>query len=307
MESWRIHKNIVDYNYENYIYLYSPFDVKIARLPKKKLDDLKYNEKKLKDIFPNALNESKHRSEFKCFTSLTLFVTSSCNLNCIYCYAGEKKNFVMNNELAQKSIDYFISQYCLKERKKLKIGFHGGGEPTTNFNTLSFIVEYVKKNKKKWDFDECIFHITTNGCFTDKILDYLIKNEFEITISLDGPPDIQNKQRPLLNGGPSYDIVVKNINKLVNLDFRFSVRPTITSNTIIEKQNILKHFKEIGVNSVFWEPISLCGNIISSLDLFIEPEAWARSLIDAIEYAAKLNLKISNSFIRYLRAGRRDY
>ena len=37
--------------------------------------------------------------------TLSLEIINKCNLNCTYCYLGEKKNTYMSLETAQKAID----------------------------------------------------------------------------------------------------------------------------------------------------------------------------------------------------------
>ena len=40
--------------------------------------------------------------------TLSLEIINKCNLNCTYCYLGEKKNTYMSLETAQKAIDIAV-------------------------------------------------------------------------------------------------------------------------------------------------------------------------------------------------------
>lgn len=42
--------------------------------------------------------------------TLSLEIINKCNLNCTYCYLGEKKNTYMSFETAQKAIDIAVHE-----------------------------------------------------------------------------------------------------------------------------------------------------------------------------------------------------
>ena len=47
------------------------------------------------------------------------------------------------------------------------------------------------------------------------MIDYMVENNFRISISLDGGKEIQNKQRPLVNGKDSFYEATKNLEYLL--------------------------------------------------------------------------------------------
>ena len=48
------------------------------------------------------------------------------------------------------------------------------------------------------------------------MIEFLVENEVGVTISIDGPPDVQNKFRVFHNGTGSYDIVAPKIKALLS-------------------------------------------------------------------------------------------
>ena len=63
------------------------------------------------------------------------------------------------------------------------------------------------------------FNITTNATLlTDEIIDFLLEHHFKLTFSLDGPKEVQDKNRVFANGSGSYDIVMRNINRIYEKD-----------------------------------------------------------------------------------------
>ena len=145
---------------------------------------------------------------------LVLQVTQNCNFKCRYCVfsCDNDINRIHNKvnmswEIAQKSIDFF-SEHS-QDSMTIYINFYGG-EPLLNFHIIKKSVDYIEKIFKT---KKVIYNMTTNGSIiTDEIIDYLSSKSFNLTISLDGPPDIQNYNRKFgQNGYKTFDIVWKNI------------------------------------------------------------------------------------------------
>ena len=51
----------------------------------------------------------------------------------------------------------------------------------------------------------------TLRCSSPEIVEFLAENDIGVTISIDGPPDIQDKFRVFKNGAGSYDVVAPKI------------------------------------------------------------------------------------------------
>ena len=65
-------------------------------------------------------------------TSVTLFLTTACNLRCTYCYAsaGDTPTRVMSLEVARRGIEFVLRNALELGREEIEIAYHGGGEPT---------------------------------------------------------------------------------------------------------------------------------------------------------------------------------
>lgn len=72
--------------------------------------------------------------------TLDLIITSRCNLRCRYCHNTPKEQD-MSVETAKKALDFFFSSTTCKAPTIVL----SGGEPLLNWNTVSFILDYVKK------------------------------------------------------------------------------------------------------------------------------------------------------------------
>ena len=147
---------------------------------------------------------------------LILQVTQNCNFRCGYCvYSGSYVNRVHTNkrmslETAKRAVDFYYD-HC-KNAKSVQIGFYGG-EPLLEIEMIKEIVEYSKVLFRGKDLT---FNMTTNASLLDEDkIDFLATNDFNLTISLDGPEEVQNSGRKFagsLKG--TYQKVIDNISKI---------------------------------------------------------------------------------------------
>lgn len=148
---------------------------------------------------------------------ILLQVTQRCNLRCEYCIYSEHKNLStrchsnkeMSFEIAKRAIEFY-GEHSLDTDEKV-IGFYGG-EPLLNFELIKKIIEYSNKYFKG---NEIQYTITTNATLlNDDIITFFADNNVTMTISLDGPKAIQDKNRKFPNGEGTYDIVIEKIKRI---------------------------------------------------------------------------------------------
>lgn len=157
------------------------------------------------------------------FHQLVLNVTEGCNLKCKYCvyfseaYLHYQRQYQdkMDFSIAKKAIDYYIEGYKKVKKgspyKRGAITFYGG-EPLLNFKLIKEIINYLKSIGEDNSF---IYSITTNGTLlTNEIIDFLVTNDFVISVSLDGPEEIHDNNRKYIDGRGSFSTVIKNILQL---------------------------------------------------------------------------------------------
>lgn len=152
-------------------------------------------------------------------SKLTLQVTQDCNFSCRYCLFTKNNNIKrthnkinMSWDTAKKSID-FLWDHC-KDAPEVSIAFYGG-EPLINYSLIKDIIDY---STRKFEIKNVKFNLTTNGSLlTDEMVDYLAKYNVALTISLDGPKEIQDRHRKFYaNGSNTFDVVWNNVNKIRN-------------------------------------------------------------------------------------------
>lgn len=159
---------------------------------------------------------------------MILVVTEKCNIRCKYCvYSGNYDNQrehghkEMSFEIAKKAIDIFYkNQVRAIQNNSLHLpllGFYGG-EPLLNFQLIKDSVAYAKEV-----FNGNIkFLMTTNGTIlTDEIADFLIQNNFALSISLNGSETENDRLRVFENGLGTFQIIKKSINLLQSKDMEY--------------------------------------------------------------------------------------
>jgi len=167
-------------------------------------------------------------------------ITEDCQMKCVYCTfsSGEQRG----KTLRMESVESFVNMLAMNAVKQrlttktecmLKIDIAGGGEPTYKWDEFVATVGYIK-TKTEMHKIQCWLRLTTNGCLSPAQTEYIANNFDAITISFDGLPELQNKNRPFANGKPSFDIIDRTIRQLDALCSNYNFT------TVIQPENFSK-------------------------------------------------------------------
>lgn len=233
-------------------------------------------------------------------TYVTLFLTTRCNLRCIYCYAsgGEKDDSILPLEIARSAIDFIIRNALTKKQKGFGVGFHGGGEPPLAWRTLTGSVEYAKKRAKEAGM-KINFSIATNGVMAKEKLDYIMGNFTGLSLSFDGTEDIQNRQRPLRGGKGSFNGVMGTIKRLNEKKFPYSIRSTITDGSVRYMDKIVEFIgNNCKIKRIHFEPVFACGRCFHTGVGSPSAEEFIEGFRNAQEVAERIGIPIIYSGAR---------
>jgi uncharacterized protein len=223
----------------------------IATMPEEEIDNQEFFRELEKDGFFDYATMLANTFQ------LTLITTSDCNLRCRYCFAnsGDSAN-IMPENVAFASIDHALS---VSAGRRLSVAFFGG-EPSLTAKLIKRVVEYARRRVQQApDVRGVEFSITTNGVMSSSFLDFLIANDFQITLSSDGPAEIQDFQRPRKTGGPSSGSVEKTIKGLVKRGKKFKVRVTVTDFSVSKMVDVVEWIYRLGGKAIHFEPVTISG------------------------------------------------
>lgn len=242
--------------------------------------------------------------------NMGILPTNECNLRCKYCYSetGEKPKQSLSKAQIRHFIHLMVKNAVLhskiqKKRIQSKLVISGGGEPTFHWENFEYIVEYFSSECSKYNIDKKIVLIT-NGVMSSLNADYVIKNIDQINLSVDGFPDIQNIQRPLVNGNGSFPYVDRFIRQCEKYDKELLVRATVLQENFENMSEICRYFFDsyTNITTLHFEPLFYVGrgsrlgeNHYKMLSCFLD------SYIRAYQYVNRQypNKRLYNSSFAY--------
>lgn len=239
---------------------------------------------------------------------LTLTACNVCNLACSYCYASggtyyNSGGLMMTATTAINAINKAVRAYSDIRH----ISFFGG-EPTLNIELIEIVCEFVLFLRRKRILNELpTFGITTNGYALDeRVLQVLQKYDFSITLSLDGPKPIHDKERPTRSGKGSYDSIVKNIHRLVAAGLNIEFECTYTLNHLNAEIDIVQlmdfFFDEFDCHTLHCPIVAASPNSGEYIPLNVSLALQGDAVEYSIENLARNVPKTLSTAVRFLQS-----
>ncbi|MEA3327562.1 MAG: radical SAM protein [Chloroflexota bacterium] len=161
--------------------------------------------------------------------SLNVYITRSCNLHCRYCFSDPSQ---ANPEYLAPSTESIIegarlvAKNCSETGIPMTLVLNGGGEPTLDSRIVP-LVSYVKELCNQENVP-LFTYLATNGIMSTEKANKVCALFDLIGLSCDGPPEIQDLQRPTVGGGKSSTIVERTVAIFHHNHQKFEARVTLT-------------------------------------------------------------------------------
>jgi uncharacterized protein len=189
--------------------------------------------------------------------AVSLAVAQKCNLACGYCYAregsfgGAPKDMALATACA--SIDLLFSETAKGDRVNLAFL---GGEPLVNRDVVRAATVYAAREGVRRNVGVG-FSITTNGTLlNDSDAEFFEEHGFAVTVSLDGPRELHDRQRPYKGGGGSFAAVQRRLTPLLARQKRMQVSARVTVTPAhTDLPRTLAEFIGMGFFSVGFSPM----------------------------------------------------
>jgi len=248
-------------------------------------------DKEVFNLFGRSFLAKNRRLPFRKITPYFHFfspvITSTCNLKCSYCFGkgGERVGGYSSWTMLKAAVDYMGEQ-----NKPISVIFASPGEQISDFKLLEKTLKYIKKKLKIKSI-----MISTNGTGSSNA--YLkIIDDFDIfQISSDGPPEIQDKQRPIKGSGESSILVEKTIKKFVKENKKFIIKTVVTSLHKGREEYFFKYFYNLGVEKIILSPVRPFGGGETYLEKITGKQSWDFLMLSLFKTELKIK-ELCNSF-----------
>jgi uncharacterized protein len=176
-----------------------------------------------REVFPGEPNP----------VSVTLFLTTACNLRCAYCYAaaGENKARYMPLDLARRGIDFVVGNALRRGETHFEVNFHGGGEPSRNWPVLTAALAHARGQAEAHGL-KLTAYVATNAVFSENQLDWIVAHLDGASVSCDGLPEVHDSNRVTSGGKGSSASVIHSLRRFDAEDFSYGIRMTVTAAAI---------------------------------------------------------------------------
>lgn len=238
--------------------LFAPFDGVVAPVSEVVANDLRLTEgspsletlRLLKDLGLLVASDAPSRAlvgdwdESFTPTGVVYMVTAACNLRCTYCYAdaGDYPVNLYNRPMALDAARFVIDNTVQHGNKTAFLNFHGGGEPTIDFELIQTTVDWARDYARKIDRDLTVnASMVTNGLITQAKAEWIGANMDSVQVSHDGPAAINDLQRPTLRGGSSTTRVREVIQYLTGKVPDLMIKSTISRAAVPKMPEIARY------------------------------------------------------------------
>lgn len=158
-----------------------------------------------------------HTNSHALLFSATVVLTLACNLACPYCFEEPfRDGQEMSEETGRVLVDYLISKH-LEQGRNVELRFYGG-EPLMAITRLKEIATPLLAAAA--DTGRTFsFSLVTNATLliravVEELLPLGLKS---VIITLDGPPEIHDQQRPFVSGKGSFKTIIDNLAAVYDL------------------------------------------------------------------------------------------
>jgi len=137
-----------------------------------------------------------------------------CNFSCRYCFEGKQKGRKSMSEATADQLINFIKERFRPGKKKLLLQFYGG-ETLLYTKKILYLAKRLKPFVESRDAVFAMDIVSNGSLLSEKMVDALTLWGLDgVKVTLDGPPEIHNLNRPFKSGEKSFDVIVENLKKV---------------------------------------------------------------------------------------------
>lgn len=218
---------------------------------------------------------------------IILKMTTACNLNCVYCSEGDNAPQILPKEIFYKLVDELPPLLDSQKTKDVELLFHGGEPMLYGRENLQNLIDYAKKNLPAYNVK---FLMQTNGTLIDdNWIKFFKAEKIAVGISLDGYPELHDKNRRTKNNEPTAEKVLSNLQKMRAANLNAGTLMVFNSAEDVDADKLFDFIKKYDLQPKIHSVIA-CGRAENRKDTGEVYTAWvelmkkllARSLAEEI-------------------------
>ncbi len=192
------------------------FEGKLSDSDKEKLED--YMEDSFRDSKDLPTETVPDLTERGVLRRIELLIANECNLNCKYCYAHGGTYRIRERRMLPDEAETYLRELLIGKYRYVEIITFFGGEPTLCPDTIERVCEFFETGVRNGTFEKIpVFLMVSNGTLIDEKMAQIIHRfHIGVTVSVDGPQEINDLLRVDAAGAGTFSRVSKGIENLVN-------------------------------------------------------------------------------------------
>jgi uncharacterized protein len=173
---------------------------------------------------------------------LTLHLTAACNMRCDYCYAPPRDGAPMTFDTGCRALEFATR----RGSGSCGIVFFGG-EPLLCKDLIRRLVAQGRELERR-RAGRFHFKVTTSGLLLDEaFLEFALREDLFIAMSVDGVPAVHDRHRRLRHGGPTAELVINRLRQLLAVRPFSSVLMVVNPDTAADLVESVTFLLDAGV------------------------------------------------------------
>ena len=187
-------------------------------------------------------------------------ITSNCNMGCSYCYYRNNKPEAETGRMSFETVDVLIDSVLENNNEGAQFIWHGGEPLLMGIDFFEHIVSRQKEKLAALGKELPILNcVQTNGTLLNEAwIDFFERNEFGVSISLDGFYELHSGNRG--TSKKVFDKTLGGVKLLSERGMPFSVLTVVTDATIGNEELIFDFFDDCEITSFGFLPMNY-GNL----------------------------------------------
>ena len=203
---------------------------------------------------------------------------AKCNIDCQYCFYLHKENLLHQEKqpkMDDATLEAFVKSYIESQDGEEIVFSWQGGEPTLlGLDYFRNVVALQKKHQPKGVRIEN--DLQTNGILlNDEWCAFLKEHNFLVGLSIDGPRELHDKYRKTRSGKPTFDLVMKAVDKLKAHGVKFNALVTVNRHNAKYPLEVYRFLtQELGVTYIQFAPVVEANDFQATA-----PQFWNEQMI----------------------------